>query len=172
MYRDTSPHSRHCHATTLLSATAAHILLSTNPSVHRRLLHISFHPLRTILLARVRCSRITKLSSLHPFYCDFNAVGVCTSRGAYSNIGHAVPCYFGSILCPNIPRLRLRPVVPRVPFAVKSVGVLPIIIVRSHLPVLTCHFSGLTCIASVGAVSSSSLTVLSNIRALIIDTLQ
>lgn len=173
IYHDGSPQSGHLHYTTVVRARHAHVLVSTKPSVHRRLLQIPFHGLSNILVARVRCSRINNVSSLHNFYIC-NSVGVCNSRVAARALPRAVPCYFpGSTrgLCPNTPGLGLRAVMPRRSCRVKSINFVPVQIVRSRLPVLKCHFKGFTCVASVGSVDSRRCTCLSNMRALIVGTL-
>ncbi len=163
-------HSGQLHSSILMRARRTHVLLSYNPSFHRRVLPFSFHPVSTILLARRRCSRITKLSSLHPFD-RFNSIPVCTSIHAKRRLQRAVPCYFIRGGCPKIPHLRLRAIIPRMSFRIGKLYIAPIRIVRTGLPVLNCHVRGVTCVASVGSVTSGRVRFLRNLSLLVIGKL-
>ncbi len=171
IYEDGSPHSHQLHASTLLRAEGRHVLVSTKPSIERRLVPLPFCPLSTVLLARVRCSRINKVSSLHNFYV-FNSLSVCTSRRAAATLHQRLPCYFTSELCPKIPLLHLRRIVTGRPFFINGARIVPVRIVRKRVPVLKFQFNGLTCVASVGSVDPRRVPCLTKISALIMGTLQ
>ncbi len=170
MYASRSRHSRQLHISILMRAPSSHVLVSYNPSFHRRVLQVPFSHLSNMLLARRRCSRANKVSSLHPFY-HFKSVSVCTSGLAYARLHRQLPCFFHRILCPNIPHLRFRYVRPCGSFPVGGARVVPVRVVRNGLPVLKFHVKDLKFIASVLATPRRDCTTLRNISALIIGNL-
>lgn len=170
IYASGSPESYHLHASTLICASSTAVLLSYNPSFERRVLHIPFKGVSTILVSRRRCSRIKKLSSLHPFY-HFKRIPVCTRACATRHLHDQVPCYFIRRSCPKIPGVPLHRVRPGHPFLIGRARILPLEMVRNGLPVLKCQVKGLKCVASVLAVPSRSFRRLRKVRILIVGTL-
>lgn len=149
MYADDSPQSGHLHYSKLMRARKLQVLVSYNPSFHRRVVQLgSFGPLSNILVARRRCSRMKNLSSLHPFY-HFHSIPICTRRCATRHLHRHVPCYFTRRLCPKIPHVALRRVIPSSPFVVNGprkggMRIAPLQMVRNGLPVLKCHVNQVT----------------------------
>lgn len=149
MYADSSPHSGHLHYSNLMRMGKMHVLVSYNPSFHRRVLQLgSFHTVSKILVARRRCSRIKKLSSLQPFY-RFHSVPICTRSCATAHLGGHVPCYFARGLCPNMPRVPLGCVGRNRPFIISGmtkgrIRMVPFHIVRKGLPVVNFHVKDVT----------------------------
>lgn len=171
IYASTSPGSGQLHASTVMRANSTQVLVSYNPSFQARILHLPFREVSNILVARRRCSRINKLSSLHPFY-HFNSIPVCTRRCISSTLHLHVPCYFMSRHCPNIPSVPLRRVSIKRGFFVGAARIVPLHIVRKQLPVLNCHVKRLNCVASVLAVPRRSCRRLTKVSILVIGTLQ